>query len=125
MFRKCLTIAAAAAVALFAPGCTTLPDGTKTIDPKVLQDAQTVSQAICSFLPTAETVANIAAVGNPLLLTGEQIGNAICAEVTKANPPAPTPSTTTTPSSSVPMARRAAAAPAIVAGVIVDGRFVH
>lgn len=47
----------------------------------VITTAQQTAVAVCGFLPTVETVANILAAGNPLLATGSAIADAICAAV--------------------------------------------
>jgi len=40
----------------------------------------------CGFLPTAATVVNIVAAGNPSLMTATAIAGAICAAVTPKHP---------------------------------------
>ncbi len=90
--------------ALALNGCATTGGGGISVA-MVQQDAV----AVCSFLPTASTVANIIAAGNPLLITAEAIAQAICAAVTAA------PAVTT---------RRGAAQP-MVNGVPVRGKFLR
>lgn len=51
-----------------------------------VQDVQNAALAACSFLPTASTVANIIAAGNPALQTAEAVAQAICAAVAVASP---------------------------------------
>lgn len=69
---RMLLIAAASLCAL--AGCTTT---TSTGDDTVAK-AQAAAKAACSFLPTAETIADIIAVNDPRLATGTAIANAIC-----------------------------------------------
>lgn len=57
-------------------GCEALKGGKFSI-----ADAQAAAVKACSFLPTANTVANIIAAGSPALNTASAIGDAICAAI--------------------------------------------
>lgn len=57
-------------------GCQYLQGGKFSI-----ADAQAAAVKVCSFLPTANTVANIIATGSPALNTASAIGDAICAAI--------------------------------------------
>lgn len=57
-------------------GCQALQGGKFSI-----ADAQAAAVKVCSFLPTANTVANIVAAGSPTLNTASAIGDAICAAI--------------------------------------------
>jgi len=46
-----------------------------------IADAQAAAVKACSFLPTANTVANIIAAGSPALGTASAIADAICAAI--------------------------------------------
>ena len=84
-------------------GCATVfPSGTPTV-----AEIQSITVTVCGFLPTASTVANILANGNPIVATATAVANAICAAVV------PTKS-----------ARLRAIVPT-VNGVVVHGRFVN
>ena len=99
--RKFIIAAALAGTTLFS-GCTT-----GSITPTVVvTDVQQATVALCAFLPTALTVANIIAAGNPALATATEIATAICAAVT-------------------PKAAIRNGAVPMVGGVPVAGRFVH
>jgi hypothetical protein len=78
---------------------------------QLITDVETAAVSVCKFLPTAETVAGIIAVGSPALATASSIASAICAAV---GPPH------TTGTASV----RVATIPR-VAGVLVHGQFVR
>jgi hypothetical protein len=82
-------------------GCTT----TGAIDVTTIQQDAVLA---CGFLPTVGTVANIIAVGNPLLATAEAVAAAICAAVAPAKA----------------SGRLGAVAPQ-VNGVTIHGRFVQ
>jgi hypothetical protein len=71
-----------------------------------IAQVQTDTNAVCAFIPTAETVANIVATGNPIVATAGAVANAICAAVA---PPK--------------TAGRLGATVPTVAGVVVHGRF--
>lgn len=108
MMRLMATLVFLGAAAMLG-GCQTKPDGTKVIDPAIVDTAQNIAVTVCGFLPLANTIAAIVATGNPLVLTGEAIGQAICAAEVKT----------------ASAARAGAAAPApVVAGVVVQGRFI-
>ena len=62
---------------MLASGCTTT--GSLPIS---ITDVQNDAVLACSFLPTAATVANILAAGNPILVTAEAVAQAICAAIT-------------------------------------------
>jgi hypothetical protein len=70
-----------------------------------IAQVQQITQTICGFVPTATTIANIFAAGNPALQSATTIANAICGAVT---------SKTATLRGATPM----------VAGVKVQGQFV-
>ena len=93
-------------------GCATTP-GSTTSPAATLQtfitDVQAIAQTACSFVPTADTVANIVAANDSQLGTAEAVATAICTAV--ANSP---PATTTTASAAQPM----------VDGVVVRGTFL-
>ncbi len=72
----------------------------------VIAQAQKIAQTTCSFLPTASTIANIFASGNPALQTATEIANAICGAL-------------------VAKSARRSASPPSVAGVEIHGRFVR
>lgn len=81
-------------------GCQYLQGGKFSI-----ADAQAAAVKVCSFLPTANTVANIIAAGSPALNTASAIGDAICAAI-------------------APKAGAGAGKPT-VAGVVVEGQRVN
>ncbi len=95
--------------ALTLGGCATNAGG--GFDISAVQNA---TVAACRFLPTASTVANIIAAGNPLLATAEAIAAAICAAVLPTAP-APLPPV---------LARRGVVVPT-VNGVVIHGTFVR
>jgi hypothetical protein len=100
---KKILLAAAAAWAVSLGGCTT----TGTFDlATFVSQVQSTTNAVCAFIPTAETVANIVATGNPIVATADAVANAICDAVR--------PKTT---------GRLRAPGPPTVAGVVVHGRF--
>ena len=106
MTRLILVAPMAAAIAL--AGCVTT-SGTNSIVAEVqalTAAADAFKVTACAFVPTATTIINIIAKGNPALATASEIATAICAAV------APKPAL-----------RRAALAP-MVDGVIVEGHFV-
>ena len=82
---------------------------------QLVQDVENAAVATCSFLPTAETVAGIIAVGNPALATASSIANAICADVVPKTPVVQAIRKTINPNAPVPT----------VSGVPVRGTFVH
>lgn len=75
-----------------------------------IAQVQATTSAVCSFLPTAETVANIVATGNPIVTTAGAVANAICAAVVPAKQAA---------------RQNRTAAPPIVAGVVIHGKFLN
>ena len=81
-------------------GCESFKSGKFSI-----ADAQAAAVKVCSFLPTANTVANIIAAGSPALNTASAIGDAICAAI-------------------APKAGAGAGKPT-VAGVVVEGQRVN
>jgi len=50
--------------------------------PITAADVQAAAVSACGFLPTAATVANIIAAGNPTLTTATTVAQAICSAVT-------------------------------------------
>ena len=76
--------------------------------PTVAQ-VQAAAVAACSFLPTAATVANIIAAGNPLVTTAGAIAQAICSALA---------------SSSVRSSARLRATQPMVGNVVIHGRFL-
>ena len=77
--------------------------------PPTVASVQQLAVAVCGFLPTAATVANIISAGNPLVMTGEAIAAAICQAVTPAKL----------------SGKRLGAITPMVGNVIVHGRFVN
>jgi|SRR5665213_476471 len=75
--------------------------------PVTAADVQAAAVAACGFLPTASTVANIIAAGNPAVATVSTIAAAICSAVVGAK------------------GRRLGGAVPNVNGVPVHGRFVQ
>jgi hypothetical protein len=92
--------------ALLLGGCTTTGTSTSTAD--IIAQVRQTTVAVCGFLPTIDTVAQILAAGNPSVMIAGTIANAICAAVTATTPPA----------------RRRGAVPT-VSGVVIHGRFVR
>lgn len=82
---------------------------------QLVQDVQNAAITTCEFIPTAETVANIIALNNPVLATASGIANAICAAVTQKGP---------VPVSLRRTVNRNAPVPT-VSGVPIHGQFVH
>lgn len=79
---RMLLLAAASSLAL--AGCTTTDPVTgETIQ---IESVQSAATAGCQFLPTAETVADIIASGDPRLTTASAIARAICAALAPAAP---------------------------------------
>ena len=76
--------------------------------PTVAQ-VQAAAVAACSFLPTAATVANIIAAGNPLVSTAGAIAQAICSALASSN---------------VRSSARLRATQPMVGNVVIHGRFV-
>ena len=99
MLRK-LVLAVPVTAALLLSGCATT--GTST----VITQIQSTAVAICGFLPTVTTVANILANGNPIVTSITDVASVICAAVT-------------------PKAARRGAVIPTVNGVTVRGRFVR
>lgn len=94
-FAIVLGLASALAVA----GCSTVPSGGPITVPNItgttltapggvtdaIKQVQTTAQQICSFVPTAQTVANVLSVfGVPGVDTAASIANQICSAVGKA-----------------------------------------
>ncbi len=50
----------------------------------VISDVQAATQAICLVVPTANSIAQIVAVGDPLLATASAIASVICKAVSAA-----------------------------------------
>ncbi len=73
----------AGSLALTLCGCAT-SGGVTTIGGLDVKTIQSTAVAVCGFLPTAATVGNIIAAGNPILTTAEAIAEAICAAVSPA-----------------------------------------
>ncbi len=104
--RKFL-FAAPLIAAVMLSGCATTTGG---VDTKVLiEQIRQATVAVCGFLPTVTTVADILLAGNPAIITVGAISNAIC-EAVKTIPP---------------QAARRGVAPPSVAGVVIHGRFVR
>jgi hypothetical protein len=99
MLRKFM-LAAPVAVALSLGGCAGVDTAT------VISQVQQAAVLACGFLPTAATVANILAAGNPALQVASAVATAICTAVTAKG------------------ARRGGAIPN-VNGVEVHGKFVQ
>jgi len=91
-------------------GCaTTGTVGTTTST--IVADTQQAATVACGFVPTAATVLNIVAVGNPLIATADAIAQAICSAVAA--------------SAAAPKAGRLRATVPTVNGVAVHGRFIR
>lgn len=73
-----------AVVGLALAGCTTVDPGTG--EDVVVNDVRSAAKAACRFLPTAETVAEIIATGDPRLSTASAIARAICAALDPQTP---------------------------------------
>ena len=69
-------------VGLLAVGGCGIVKNPLTGAPITAADVQAAAVAACGFLPTASTVANIIAAGNPAVATVSTIAGAICAAVT-------------------------------------------
>ena len=99
----------AGSVALSLAGCSTLGTGGAPLDlTSFIAQVQATSSAVCSFLPTAETVASIIATGNPIVTTANAVANAICAAVAPAK-----------------AAGKLRASQPAVAGVAIHGKFLN
>jgi hypothetical protein len=48
----------------------------------IVTEVEAITQQVCAFIPTAETILSIVALGIPLLATAEGIADAICHAVT-------------------------------------------
>ncbi len=92
------------AAALSLSACVTTSGG------GLIDQVRSIALTVCSFVPTAETIAAILAKNSPGLTTASQVANAICAAVTM---PAPSPGLSARP------------AAATVTGVKIDGEFVR
>ena len=89
-------------------GCATM-GGTPVDLTSFVAQVQATTSAVCSFLPTAETVASIIATGNPIVTTAGAVASAICAAVAPAK---------------VAGKLKRATAPT-VAGVAIHGKFLN
>ncbi len=80
---KKLLVAAAATLAAFLPLAARQIRwiGVTTIGGISVADVQNDAVAICSYLPTASTVANIVSANNPAVVTAEAVAAAICGAV--------------------------------------------
>jgi hypothetical protein len=85
-------------------GCASITPANVTT---VISQVQADAVAVCGFLPTAATVANIISAGNPLIATVSAIAEAICSAVLPAK-----------------LGRKLAVIPT-VNGVPIHGRFVR
>lgn len=65
-------------LAMFAAGCTTTTVPVPG-EPTQIESVQSAAKAACAFLPTAETVADIIASGDPRLTSAAAVARAICA----------------------------------------------
>lgn len=66
-----------AALAASLSGCASV-GGISPTAGSFIDQVRAATSAACAFLPTAETVANILATGNPLVSTASTIADAIC-----------------------------------------------
>lgn len=107
MFRRPLL---AATAALLLGSCSTTGGVATGI---TIAGVQNAAVAICAFLPTANTVGNILAAGNPLLVTAEAVAEAICAAVGTA------------PTVVAKSGRRRLVAMPMVNGVPIQGKFLR
>lgn len=110
-----LALAMTTAAALLLGGCAT-PGGGPAPSPSptpgaVISEAQAEAVKICGYLATIATITDIFLSGNHLYSTAEDIGQAICAEVTPARLAAK-------------QGRKRAAVP-MVGHVVVHGYFVR
>jgi len=87
-------------------GCATTGGGQQSPEDIVAQVQKTTAQ-ICSFVPTAATVAALVSGGNPTIVSATALAQAICAAVTR------------------PKARAKGAAIPTVNGVAIEGRFIR
>lgn len=71
-------------LAMLAAGCTTTDPVTG--ETTQIESVQSAVTAGCQFLPTAETVADIIATGDPRLATASALARAICAALAPAAP---------------------------------------
>jgi len=104
--RKALLVAPITAMFLLS-GCATTGTGSPAA---LIEQVRQAAVAACGFLPTVETVAGIISAGNPIIITASGIANAICAAAA-AVPPT--------------LQARRKAAPPMVNGVVIHGRFVR
>jgi hypothetical protein len=108
---KNLLLSAIVAASVGLGGCSTTGTPPITNINSFIAQVQSTAVAVCAFLPTAGTVAEIITLGNPLVSTVDQIVSSICTAV----------ATTVVP----PLAgTRFGIAPPTVLGVVVHGRFV-
>ena len=105
MMRRLILLIALSALS----GCAT----TGGLAPISIAGVQNAAVAACAFLPTATTVGNIIAAGNPLLTTAEAIAQAICAAVTQA------------PTVAAKSGRRMMVVQPMVNGVPIQGKFLR
>src|ERR1019366_531813 len=94
--------------AIMLGGCSTT--GGMITGAQLISDVQQAAIAVCGFVPTAATVGNIIAVGNPLIATADAIAAAICSVVGAAPKTAAGKFRGTLP---------------MVNGVAIHGRFVN
>lgn len=105
-----LAATALLSASLLLGGCATFGGGgTAPNWDALVTQVQQAAAAVCSFVPTAQTVLDILSLGHPAFATASQIAGAICASVSAPR-----------------QARRAGESPAppTVGGVVVRGRFV-
>ena len=102
MLRKFM-LAVPVAAALSLSGCAGITAATTAT---IISQVQQATVLACGFLPTASTIANILAAGNPAVQAVSAVATAICTAVTAK------------------VARRGGAIPN-VNGVAVHGRFVQ
>ena len=104
-------------------GCTAIGGGPLNLQDFIAQ-VQTTTSAVCSFLPTAETIAAIVATGNPIVTTAAAVADAICKSVTSivVAPPPVAPGGSVKTAAGV---RRAAPVTPTVAGVVIHGKFLR
>jgi hypothetical protein len=101
-----LLLASSVALATSLGGCATTGGGGAFNLNSFIANVQADTNLVCAFIPTAETVANIFATGDPIVTTATAVANAICAAVAPKTAGALKRSTVPT-----------------VAGVVIHGRF--
>lgn len=110
-------LAALAASSIALGGCATTGGLAPTDITSFVAQVQATTSAVCSFVPTAETVASIiSTLGGPagaaIVGTANGIASAICAAVAPAAP-------------GKASSRLRAAGPPTVAGVVIHGKFLR